>query len=161
MKKLNSRGITHLIAPLAIVMLVGVVGTFALVSSHAATPPKNPKKAKALVSVELLNSKANDYHFKATVTSEKTPVTQENCAGTLYVAVIKSGKTTIINTDGSYPTWTGTQCSYSVPLDASYVTQNTNKKGVFKMRVSLNYRGSAVYHQYKKNTTIKTILAGE
>ncbi|MDB5170341.1 MAG: hypothetical protein JWO35_35 [Candidatus Saccharibacteria bacterium] len=38
LRGLNAGGIAHLIAPLAIVVLVGIIGTYMLVASHAATP---------------------------------------------------------------------------------------------------------------------------
>lgn len=56
--KLGSKGIAHFVAPLVIVLLVGVVGTYMVVASHAATPrhpnnggapgqtTKKPKKEK-------------------------------------------------------------------------------------------------------------------
>lgn len=37
MKALNAKGIAHFVAPLVIVLLVGVIGTYMLVASHAAT----------------------------------------------------------------------------------------------------------------------------
>lgn len=51
-RKLNTQGIAHYVVPLLVVLVVGVVGTYLLVSSHADSI-RPPKITKASLSVEF------------------------------------------------------------------------------------------------------------
>ncbi len=60
MMKLNSRGISHLLLPITVVLVVAVAGTVALVASHADSVAV-PTSARCKRGLTLVNAVPNDY----------------------------------------------------------------------------------------------------
>ncbi len=108
LKKLNGRGISHVILPLLIVVAVGVTGTYLLVASHAASPRPhgisigNTAKASPKNGILVVFSQNGDYN-RAEISVEGgapkdytcgTKLSAMNAFNETNAAVVKIGQPT-------------------------------------------------------------------
>ena len=158
-KRLNASGLSHLIIPLMIVVLCGIVGTFMLVASHAETPTagsttptsgpvKHSSKKRAFIHIQTFTLTSSRVELDTQLMSRTAgaPLVASDCSGNGMVQVNGPG----VEFGGSMiPSWNGSACLMNYSMSGPF------KPG--KYNVSVTFDGNATLTSYKHVTFHRTI----
>lgn len=148
-QKLNHQGLSHVLLPLIVILVIAVGGAFYLVSSNAATQ----KKIKVrLVPTQAAIDSENVAHIAVELRTRKgQPVTFQTCNGYVEAAVADRNGTTVSpaapnNKYGAR--WKDNACTFAIPTFSI-----VSKKG--NARATVVYHGSEDYYSAKKSFSVK------
>lgn len=142
MKKLalDSRGISHLLVPLLIILVVAIGGTYMLVSSHA----DSISKAKPHLKFTQFALTTNRLDATIQVVDAKgVSVSQANCSGSASFGIKAAGSSTSEGWSG-YAHWENNACVLTAHQDG-------RKPGRYKFVVL--YYGNSHYRAVSKSVT--------
>lgn len=154
---LGPRGFTHIVAPLVIVVLVSLAGTYMLVASHADSikkarhpvsgPVSGPTKhIKKTVYIHVVNfTLTSSYEsLQSQLLSRTSPVTASDCNGSGSLSV--KGKNGFIFSGELTPTWNANTnvCEMNARVGNSFAPA--------RYSVYISFRGNSTLKAYKHVT---------